>query len=214
MNEALHSSHERERERGREQVRLLLTGGPGAGKSTLQDSLCAALEARGEHAAALREYPRRYLRDTGAYEHPFERFIVYLGSLRDEDEADPSARFLVCDDAPFIHVPYARPYRPEGHPLLSKWDEGLASVAALEQGRAHDYLTYLLPSGAFEAQNDAERFNAHQQEELMAHIEGYLKEQGAAYITLTARSVEGRVAEVLADLEARRVLGERTGGEG
>jgi len=186
------------------QAKILIVGGPCTGKSTLQSALYDAFKGQGEDVALAYEYARSYLKDTGGYEDPFERFIVYLGSRQVESEAN--ARLLIFDDAPFINVPYGRLYRPADHPLIHKWDAGMKSIESLEDGKARDFIIYFLPGGVFEAHDDAERFNAADQAKVEEHIKGYLREQGAAYHTIQASSVEGRVREIIEDLAAHSVI--------
>jgi len=188
----------------REQVKILVVGGPCTGKSTLQTALHDALLDRGEHVSPVYEYARSYIKDTGSYEDAFERFVVYLGSLHVESQGD--ARLLVFDDAPFISIPYGRLYRPTDHHLLHKWDEGLRVMEALEEGKVHDFIIYFLPGGVFDAHNDGERFNAEDQADVSSHIEAYLKECGADYHTIEASSVKDRVKEILGDLARRDVI--------
>jgi len=185
-----------------QQYKILLTGGPSTGKSTLQKALISALEARGYTASGVFEYAREYQEKTGAYENPFERFIVYLGSHL-KHQAEHHEQFLVFDDASFINVPYARMYRPHSHPLIHKWDEGLRLIEELEREHPQQFITYLLPSGVFEAVNDAVRHDAHNQAVITDYMEDYLKEVGASYHVITSSSVEDRVEEIIRDLEAR-----------
>ncbi len=188
-----------------EQVKILIVGGPCTGKSTLQAALHDALAKQEDDVASVYEYARSYLKDTGGYEDAFERFIVYLGSRHVEGQAD-AARLVIFDDAPFINVPYGRLYRPTEHDLLHKWDAGMKLIEALEEGNARDFIIYFLPGGAFEAHDDAERFNAEDQAKVSEHIKGYLREQGAAYHMVEASSVEGRVREILDDLAAHSII--------